>query len=96
MVRFHSPWTEEEIELLKKLKSEGMEYKDITRQLPGRSISGVKSKAERLGLVKVSAVKRIKEWGGITTIKPTVRKYRNVHTQNITIRKHGADGGVGL
>lgn len=59
MVRAYGTLSEEEIKLLTKLKNKGLTYKEITQQLPGRSIYGVKNKTERLGLCKTTGARLI-------------------------------------
>lgn len=47
-------WTEGEIKVLKEKKSEGLDYKQIQKFLPHRSLSSLETKAGKLGLTKAS------------------------------------------
>ncbi|MCW2456964.1 UNVERIFIED_ORG: hypothetical protein M2414_004725 [Rahnella aquatilis] len=47
----HLPWNEAEMEIIRRHYSQGMEAEELSRLLPGRSVSAIFSRAEAMGVL---------------------------------------------
>lgn len=57
--RTSKPWTESELQQLKALVLEGLEYKEIARLMPGRTPRALRAKADRINMTPEQKAKAL-------------------------------------